>query len=98
MTPTVRIQRGGRSSFAERSPRENGAGHMASVWLHSALWIGLALLASLISIRVTISVALIEIVVGAFAGNPVRLQITDWVNFLAGFSCRVGCGSSPSRS
>ena len=58
---------------------------MASVWLHSALWIGLALLASLISIRVTISVALIEIVVGAFAGNLVGLQITDWVNFLAGF-------------
>jgi Kef-type K+ transport system membrane component KefB len=58
---------------------------MASVWLHSALWLGLALLASLISIRVAISVALIEIVVGAVAGNLVGLQITDWVNFLAGF-------------
>src|SRR5947208_11984839 len=58
---------------------------MASVWLHSALWLGLALLASLISIRVAISVALIEIVVGAVAGNLVALQITDWVNFLAGF-------------
>jgi hypothetical protein len=30
-------------------------------WLISALWIGMALLASLISIRVAISVALIEI-------------------------------------
>ena len=58
---------------------------MASVWLHSALWLGLALLASLISICVAISVALIEIVVGAVAGNLVGLQITDWVNFLAGF-------------
>src|SRR5271163_1394767 len=58
---------------------------MASVWLQSALWLGLALLASLISIRVAISVALIEIVVGAVAGNLVGLQITDWVNFLAGF-------------
>jgi len=58
---------------------------MASVWLHSALWLGLALLASLISIRIAISVALIEIVVGAVAGNLVGLQITDWVNFLAGF-------------
>jgi len=58
---------------------------MASVWLHSALWLGLALLASLISIRVAISVALIEIVVGAVVGNLVGLQITDWVNFLAGF-------------
>ena len=58
---------------------------MASVWLHSALWLGLALLAALISIRVAISVALIEIVVGAVAGNLVGLQVTDWVNFLAGF-------------
>ncbi len=58
---------------------------MAGVWLQSALWLGLALLASLISIRVAISVALIEIVVGAVAGNLVGLQITDWVNFLAGF-------------
>ena len=38
-----------------------------------------------ISIRVAISVALIEIVVGAVAGNLVGLQITEWVNFLAGF-------------
>ena len=58
---------------------------MATVWLHSALWLGLALLASLISIRIAISVALVEIVVGAVAGNLVALQVTDWVNFLAGF-------------
>jgi len=58
---------------------------MAGVWLHSALWLGLALLASLVSIRVAISVALIEIVVGAVAGNVVGLQITEWVNFLSGF-------------
>ena len=35
--------------------------------------------------RVAISVALIEIVVGAVAGNLIGLQIADWVNFLAGF-------------
>jgi Kef-type K+ transport system membrane component KefB len=58
---------------------------VAAVWLQSALWLGLALLASLISIRVAISVALVEIVVGALAGNLFSLQITDWVNFLAGF-------------
>jgi len=58
---------------------------MASVWLHSALWLGLAFLASLISIRVAISVALIEIVLGAIAGNLIGLTIADWVNFLAGF-------------
>jgi Kef-type K+ transport system membrane component KefB len=56
-----------------------------NVWLTSALWIGLALAASLISIRVAISVALVEIVVGAVAGNSVGLPLTPWINFLAGF-------------
>lgn len=58
---------------------------MENVWLTSALWLGLALLASIISIRVAVSVALIEIVVGAVAGNLVHLELTEWVNFLAGF-------------
>jgi Kef-type K+ transport system membrane component KefB len=58
---------------------------MANVWLASALWLGLALLASIVSIRVAMSVALVEIMVGAVAGNLVGLQLTEWVNFLAGF-------------
>ena len=58
---------------------------MGQVWLQSALWIGLALVASIISIRVAISVALIEIMVGALAGNAIGLPLTEWVNFLAGF-------------
>src|SRR5271156_5840098 len=58
---------------------------MGQVWLQSALWIGLALVASLISIRVAVSVALIEIIVGALAGNAIGLPLTEWVNFLAGF-------------
>jgi Kef-type K+ transport system membrane component KefB len=58
---------------------------MGQVWLQSALWIGLALVASIISIRVAISVALIEIMVGVAAGNTIGLTLTEWVNFLAGF-------------
>ena len=58
---------------------------MGEVWLQSALWIGLALVASIISIRVAISVALIEIMVGALAGAAIGLPLTEWVNFLAGF-------------
>ena len=58
---------------------------MGQVWLQSALWIGLALLASIVSIRVAISVALIEILVGVVAGNTLGLTLTEWVNFLAGF-------------
>lgn len=53
-------------------------------WLVSALWIGMALLASLISIRVAISVALLEITVGAVGGNLIGLPLTPWVNYLAG--------------
>ncbi|RWJ21134.1 MAG: cation:proton antiporter [Mesorhizobium sp.] len=58
---------------------------MENVWLTSAVWLGLALLASIISIRVAMSVALVEIMVGAIAGNTIGLELTDWVNFLAGF-------------
>ena len=58
---------------------------MTNVWLASSVWLALALAASIVSIRVAISVALIEIVVGAIAGNTIGLEITPWVNFLAGF-------------
>jgi len=57
---------------------------MENVWFTSAIWIGLALLASLISIRIALSVALIEIILGAVAGNFVNLALTPWVNYLAG--------------
>lgn len=54
-----------------------------SIWITSALWIGLALLAALISIRIAVSVALVEIVAGAFGGNLLGLTPNDWVNYLA---------------
>jgi Kef-type K+ transport system membrane component KefB len=56
-----------------------------NVWLIAALWIALALAASLLSLWLTISVALTEIVVGALAGNIIHLQLADWINWLAGF-------------
>lgn len=62
---------------------------MENVWLTSALWVGMALLASLISIRLAISVALIEIIVGAFFGNVMRLDITPWITYLAGVGAIV---------
>ncbi|MGD1087016.1 MAG: cation:proton antiporter, partial [Verrucomicrobiota bacterium] len=60
-----------------------------NIWFIAAIWMGLALLASLVSIRVGLSVALIEIVVGVAAGNihfgdgHQILRSTDWTNFLA---------------
>ena len=56
---------------------------MDNVWLISSVWMALALLASLVSIRVALSVALLEIIVGAIAGNVIKLEITPWLNYLA---------------
>src|SRR5436305_11834298 len=74
---------------AAAGPRENLIQEeetaVENVWLIAALWIGLALAASLLSVWLTISVALTEIVVGAIAGNVIHLQLTDWINWLAGF-------------
>src|SRR5207244_11142590 len=72
-----------------RSARSRRRHVMENVWLASALWLGLALLASIISIRIAMSVALVEIIVGTIAGNLVGLEITSWVNFLAGFGAIV---------
>jgi Kef-type K+ transport system membrane component KefB len=55
-----------------------------NVWFVAAIWMALALVASLISIWTGISVALIEILVGVVAGNFLHLQAnTEWINFLA---------------
>jgi Kef-type K+ transport system membrane component KefB len=54
-----------------------------NVWFLAAAWMALALLASLISIRVGISVALIEIALGVLAGNFLQLHTAEWINFLA---------------
>jgi Kef-type K+ transport system membrane component KefB len=57
----------------------------SNVWLIAAAWMALALAASIISIRVGISVALIEILVGIVAGNYFGVQTTPWIDFLATF-------------
>src|SRR5881409_3074383 len=46
---------------------------------------GLALLASLTSIRLGVSVALAEITFGILAGNFLGLKTTPWIDFLATF-------------
>jgi len=57
----------------------------SNVWLIAAAWMALALAASLISIRIGISVALIEILIGVAAGNFLGLHSTQWIDFLATF-------------
>jgi Kef-type K+ transport system membrane component KefB len=57
---------------------------LENIWFVAALWMGLAFVASLISIRLGVSVALVEILVGVFAGNFLGIhQTTEWINFLA---------------
>lgn len=62
---------------------------MDNIWFGAAAWMGLAFVASLISIRLGISVSLIEIGVGIVAGNFAGLQTNDWINFLASFGSVV---------
>ena len=56
---------------------------MTNIWLIASLWVGLALISAMISIRIGISVALIEICAGVLAGNFLHLAPNEWVNFLA---------------
>ncbi|MEO8955313.1 MAG: cation:proton antiporter [Ktedonobacteraceae bacterium] len=58
---------------------------MENIWFIAAAWMAIALLASLISIRVGISVALIEICLGVIGGNFLHFQTTPWIDFLASF-------------
>jgi Kef-type K+ transport system membrane component KefB len=58
---------------------------MDNVYLIAALWMGLALAASLVSIQLGISVALIEIGLGIVGGNFLGLHTTPWIDFLATF-------------
>lgn len=70
---------------------------MTSVWALAALWLALALLASLLSIRFRISTALSEIVVGTIAqliigavvGHAILGTDESWVKFLSGLGAIV---------
>jgi glutathione-regulated potassium-efflux system ancillary protein KefC len=70
---------------------------MTGVWALAALWLGLALIASLLSIWLRISTALSEIVVGTIAqliigaaiGSAVLGTTESWVQFLSGIGAIV---------
>ena len=58
-------------------------------WETAAIWMGMALLASLVSVRIGVSVALVEICVGIAGGNMLGIQPTPWILSLAGFGSVV---------
>src|ERR1700730_8300548 len=67
------------------STRLGGANEIfQNIWFVAAVWMGLALVASLVSIWARISVALIEILIGVIAANVLHLHASnEWINFLA---------------
>jgi glutathione-regulated potassium-efflux system ancillary protein KefC len=87
-------------AICSRSDRGNsavGAYAMTGVWGLAALWMGLALIASLLSIWFRISTALSEIVVGTIAqliigaavGSALLGTDESWVKFLSGLGAIV---------
>src|SRR5215468_7071712 len=70
---------------------------MTGVWALAALWLGLALVASLLSIWLRVSTALSEIVVGTVAqlilgaaiGSAILGTDESWVKFLSGIGAIV---------
>ncbi|MGH7256381.1 MAG: cation:proton antiporter [Nitrospirales bacterium] len=56
---------------------------MESTWQIAALWLGMALIATLVSVRLGVSVALAEICVGILGGNALDLHSTVWIDVLA---------------
>ena len=62
---------------------------MEQLWWDASFWIALALVSSLISLKIGISVALIELIIGILAGNIVHPKVTEWMNFLASFGAII---------
>jgi Kef-type K+ transport system membrane component KefB len=64
-----------------------------NVYYVAAIWLGMALLASMVSIWIAVPAALVEIVIGALAGNIPGIQQhvtqTGFVTFLAGIGSLV---------
>jgi Kef-type K+ transport system membrane component KefB len=59
------------------------------LWWEASIWILLALASSLLSLKIGISVALVEIIVGIIAGNTIHPNITPWVKFLSSFGAVI---------
>src|SRR5690242_4024051 len=80
-----------------RGARTVEARTMTGIWALAALWLGLALIASLLSIWLRISTALSEIVVGTIAqliigaaiGSAILGTDETWIKFLSGLGAIV---------
>ena len=55
----------------------------------AAVLVSIALLASMVSVEVGVTVALVELTFGVLAGNALHLQSQDWLTFVAAFGSIV---------
>jgi glutathione-regulated potassium-efflux system ancillary protein KefC len=86
-----------RSVEGTRTGRRPAGDVMTGVWALAALWLGLALVASLLSIWFRISTALSEIVVGTIAqliigaavGSAILGTDESWIKFLSGIGAII---------
>ncbi|MEO0144198.1 MAG: cation:proton antiporter [candidate division WOR-3 bacterium] len=62
---------------------------MLELWWAIFVWFSLALLSSLISLRLGISAVLAELIVGIIVGNLFYIPLTEWINLLANFGAVV---------
>lgn len=61
---------------------------MKNAWVAMVMGL-LILLASVMSVELGLSVALVEIALGIVAGNFLEVHSTPWIDFLAGFASIV---------
>lgn len=56
-----------------------------NMWMVAAAWMLLAAVSAFVAIRIKMPAALVEIIVGMFAGNLIALRTNAWIDFVAGF-------------
>ncbi len=62
---------------------------MEKLWWEIFIWLSLVFFSSITSFVTNISSSLVELIVGIVAGNTIKPEITEWVNFLAIFGAVV---------
>ena len=71
-------------------------GDFNNIYVLAGVWIALALVASMISIRAGISVALSAIILWFLAASTFHLAPTEWINFLASFGSALLASPGPA--
>lgn len=88
--PTGRSSGGRGCPNRSVAPPGRGSGGSDDIYYEAAIWVGMALLAGLVSIRIAIPVALVEIVIGAIFCESPRRQGAHYTGHFRNISRRRG--------